>query len=100
LFAETSTLAIEYLVAKPRASVLSNTGLGFNRLSSLKLISTAWVFPQLRLVQIAGHQHIAGGRQSRTEGRVAYLEWTAEAEHARVRDCANSFMIENGWIVA
>jgi hypothetical protein len=54
----------------------------------------------LRLVQIAGHQHIAGGRQSRTEGRVAYLEWTAEAEHARVRDCANSFMIENGWIVA
>jgi hypothetical protein len=28
------------------------------------------------------------------------LEWTAEAEHARVRDGADSFFIENGWIVA
>ena len=34
------------------------------------------------------------------EGRVAFLEWTAEAEHARVRDGADSFVIENGWIVA
>ncbi len=34
------------------------------------------------------------------EGRVAFLEWTAEAEHACVRDGADSFLIENGWIVA
>lgn len=34
------------------------------------------------------------------EGRLAFLEWTAEAEHARVRDGADSFVIENGWIVA
>lgn len=33
------------------------------------------------------------------EGRVAFLEWTAEAEHARVRDGADSFLIEDGWIV-
>ena len=35
-----------------------------------------------------------------TAGRVAFLEWTAEAEHARVRDGADSFVIEDGWIVA
>jgi hypothetical protein len=34
------------------------------------------------------------------EGRVAFLEWTADAEHARVRDGADSFLIEKGWIVA
>jgi hypothetical protein len=34
------------------------------------------------------------------EGRVAFLEWTAEGEHACVRDGADSFVIENGWIVA
>ncbi len=34
------------------------------------------------------------------EGRVAFLEWTSEAEHARVRDGADSFVIEDGWIVA
>lgn len=34
------------------------------------------------------------------EGRIAFLEWTSEAEHARVRDGADSFVIENGWIVA
>ena len=34
------------------------------------------------------------------EGRMAFLEWTAEAEHARVRDDADSFVIEDGWIVA
>lgn len=34
------------------------------------------------------------------EGRVAFLEWTAEAEHAHVRDGADSFVIEDGWIVA
>jgi hypothetical protein len=34
------------------------------------------------------------------EGRIAFLEWTAESEHARVRDGADSFVIENGWIVA
>jgi hypothetical protein len=34
------------------------------------------------------------------EGRVAFLEWTAEAERTCVRDGADSFVIENGWIVA
>jgi len=34
------------------------------------------------------------------EGRVAFLEWTSEATHARVRDGADSFIIENGWITA
>jgi hypothetical protein len=34
------------------------------------------------------------------EGRVAFLEWTADARHASVRDGADSFVIENGWIVA
>jgi hypothetical protein len=33
-------------------------------------------------------------------GRVAFLEWTAEAAHTRVRDGADSFVIEDGWIVA
>jgi hypothetical protein len=33
-------------------------------------------------------------------GRVAFLEWTAEAEDTRVRDGADSFVIEDGWIVA
>ena len=33
-------------------------------------------------------------------GRMAFLEWTSEAEHARVRDGADSFVIEDGWIVA
>jgi hypothetical protein len=33
-------------------------------------------------------------------GRVAFLEWTAEAAGTRVRDGADSFLIENGWIVA
>ncbi len=32
--------------------------------------------------------------------RFAFLEWTAEAAHTRVRDGADSFVIENGWIVA
>ena len=34
------------------------------------------------------------------EGRMAFLEWTAEVEGARVRDGADSFLIERGWIVA
>ena len=34
------------------------------------------------------------------EGRTAFLEWTAETENARVRDDADSFLIEDGWIVA
>jgi hypothetical protein len=34
------------------------------------------------------------------EGRVAFLEWTADAERGRVRDGADSFVIEDGWIVA
>lgn len=34
------------------------------------------------------------------EGRVAFLEWTSEVEHSRVREGADSFVIENGWIVA
>lgn len=32
-------------------------------------------------------------------GRIALLEWTAEAEKARVRDGVDSFVIEEGWIV-
>ena len=34
------------------------------------------------------------------DGRFAFLEWTAESERARVRDGADSFVIEDGWIVA
>jgi hypothetical protein len=34
------------------------------------------------------------------EGRVAFLEWTADAERGGVRDGADSFVIEEGWIVA
>jgi hypothetical protein len=34
------------------------------------------------------------------EERIAFLEWTSEAAHARVRDGADSFVIEDGWIVA
>jgi hypothetical protein len=34
------------------------------------------------------------------EGRIAFLEWTAETTHARVRDGADSFLIEDGWVVA
>ena len=33
-------------------------------------------------------------------GRIAFLEWTAEAADTRVRDGADSFLIEDGWIVA
>jgi hypothetical protein len=33
-------------------------------------------------------------------GRIAFLEWTAEAAETRVRDGADSFVIEDGWIVA
>lgn len=32
--------------------------------------------------------------------RVAFLEWTAEASNTRVVDGADSFLIEEGWIVA
>jgi hypothetical protein len=34
------------------------------------------------------------------DARIAFLEWTAESDHARVRDGADSFVIEDGWIVA
>jgi hypothetical protein len=34
------------------------------------------------------------------EGRFAFLEWTADGEAARVPDGADSFVIEDGWIVA
>jgi hypothetical protein len=34
------------------------------------------------------------------EGRFAFLEWTAEAAQTRVRDGADSFVVEDGWIVA
>ena len=34
------------------------------------------------------------------EGRIAFLEWAAEAENAHVCDGADSFVIEDGWIVA
>ncbi len=33
-------------------------------------------------------------------GRIAFLEWTAEAAHTRVQDGADSFVIEDGWITA
>jgi hypothetical protein len=33
------------------------------------------------------------------ERGVAFLEWTAESEDALVRDGADSFVIEDGWIV-
>lgn len=33
-------------------------------------------------------------------GRFAFLEWTAEAASTRVRDGADSFVIESGWIIA
>jgi hypothetical protein len=34
------------------------------------------------------------------EGRMAFLEWTYEDEDVRVRDGADSYLIENGKIVA
>lgn len=34
------------------------------------------------------------------EGRMAFLEWTYEDAHVRVRDGADSYLIENGKIVA
>ena len=34
------------------------------------------------------------------EGEVAFLEWTAEADGARVRDGADSYLIRDGRIVA
>ncbi|MBQ1073165.1 hypothetical protein KBX06_08305 [Micromonospora sp. C31] len=34
------------------------------------------------------------------EDRVAFLEWTAQIEGVQVRDGADSFLIEQGWIVA
>ncbi|MFG1778021.1 hypothetical protein ACGFIR_16180 [Micromonospora sp. NPDC049051] len=34
------------------------------------------------------------------EDRMAFLEWTAQIEGVRVRDGADSFLIEQGWIVA
>ena len=32
--------------------------------------------------------------------RFAFLEWTAEGDNVRVRDGADSYVIEDGWIVA
>lgn len=34
------------------------------------------------------------------EGEIAFLEWTAEADGARVRDGADSYLIRDGRIVA
>jgi hypothetical protein len=34
------------------------------------------------------------------EGRFAFLEWTGDGPSGRVRDGADSFVIEDGWIVA
>jgi hypothetical protein len=34
------------------------------------------------------------------DGRFAFLEWTADSGHARVGDGADSFVIEDDWIVA
>ncbi|WP_431874876.1 nuclear transport factor 2 family protein [Micromonospora marina] len=36
----------------------------------------------------------------RLEGRIGLLEWTADAPGVRVRDGADSYIIEDGWIVA
>ena len=32
--------------------------------------------------------------------RFAFLEWTAEGDNVRVRDGADSYVIDDGWIVA
>lgn len=49
-------------------------------------------------------EELPGARYAYTnrlvEGRVAFLEWTAQVEGVRVRDGADSFLIEQGWIVA
>ncbi|MEU4567920.1 nuclear transport factor 2 family protein [Micromonospora sp. NPDC023956] len=34
------------------------------------------------------------------EGRVGFLEWTAEATGYQVLDGADSFLVEDGWIIA
>jgi hypothetical protein len=34
------------------------------------------------------------------EGEIAFLEWTAEADGARVRDGADSYLIRDGQIIA
>ncbi|WP_345636225.1 nuclear transport factor 2 family protein [Rugosimonospora acidiphila] len=34
------------------------------------------------------------------EGRFCMLEWTADSDGARVRDGVDSYVIEDGWIVA
>jgi hypothetical protein len=38
--------------------------------------------------------------ETRLEGELAFLEWTAEADGARVRDGADSYLIRDGRIVA
>ncbi|MFY1702444.1 nuclear transport factor 2 family protein [Micromonospora sp. WMMA1923] len=49
-------------------------------------------------------EELPGGRYTYqnllVDGRFAFLEWTAQADGARVRDGADSFVIEDGWIVA
>lgn len=34
------------------------------------------------------------------DGRVAFLEWASDGSRAQVRDGADSYVIEDGWIVA
>ncbi len=43
---------------------------------------------------------LLAGRVALLEWTAEFLEWTAEAERTRVRDGADSFVIENGWITA
>ncbi len=39
-------------------------------------------------------------RTKLVEGEVAFLEWEARSEHARVRDGADSYLIRDGRIIA
>jgi hypothetical protein len=53
---------------------------------------------QLLAEELPGAPYVYTNRL--VEGRFAFLEWTAQTAQARVRDGADSFVIENGWIVA
>lgn len=48
--------------------------------------------------ELPGARYVYTNRM--VEGRVAFLEWTARIEGVRVCDGADSFLIEEGWIVA
>ncbi|MEU4381471.1 nuclear transport factor 2 family protein [Micromonospora echinofusca] len=48
--------------------------------------------------ELPGARYVYTNRM--VEGRMAFLEWTAQIEGVRVCDGADSFLIEQGWIVA